>query len=237
VADRDSLDAVLFDAGGTLIESRPSVSEVYARVLSRWGEPVTAEQVAPAFAAVWAQLTQLHPLGLDRYHHLKGGEQKWWGEFLRRVLLRLGHNAPAEPVLTELFAEFADARLWHVFDEVPAVLTELRRRGLRMAVVSNWDSRLPTLLWDLGLRPFFDSILVSAVEGIEKPLPEIFRRATDRLGVPPTRALHVGDSPLDDYRGAQSAGLHAVLLDRAGLFSGDGYRRIANLRELHAILD
>jgi putative hydrolase of the HAD superfamily len=231
----DSTLAVLFDVGGTLIEARPGPPEVYARVLSRWGLRVEPRQVAPVFEEVWTELTQLHPRGLDRYHHLKGGEREWWGEFLRRVLARLDHSAPWEPVLDELFEAFADPSLWHVFPEVFEVLGRLQSGGLRMAAVSNWDSRLPVLLDRLGLVGYFDAVLVSSLEGVEKPGPEIFRRAAARLGVAAAECLHVGDSPLDDYRGAESAGMRAVLVDRGGIFS-DGYLRVADLRGLYDLV-
>jgi len=230
-----TVDAVLLDVGGTLIECRPSPPEVYARELARLGHEVRGEAVAVAFAAVWTELTEEHPRGLDRYHHLKGGERAWWTEFVRRVLLRLSSPAPLEPLVAALFAAFADSSLWHVFPEVPEVLAGLRRRGLRLAAVSNWDSRLPDLLDRLGLVARFDALLVSGLEGVEKPAPEMFRRAASRLGVAPARCLHAGDSPLDDYRGAESAGLAAVLVDRHGLFD-DGYRRIRDLRGLDAVL-
>jgi putative hydrolase of the HAD superfamily len=232
VGAHDSPQAVLFDVGGTLIESLPGAPGVYARVLSRWGPAVETTEVAPVFRAVWSELTQVHPFGLDRYHQLKGGEREWWGEFLRRVLGRLGHPAPWEPVLDALFEAFADPALWHVFPEVVEVLGRLSSGGLRLAVVSNWDSRLPALLGRLGLSDFFDAMLVSSLEGVEKPAVEIFRRAAARLGVRDAACLHVGDSPLDDYRGAESAGMRAVLVDRTGIFA-DGYLKVSNLRGLY----
>jgi putative hydrolase of the HAD superfamily len=226
---------VLFDVGGTLIESRPGAPGVYARVLSRWGVAVEAAEVAPVFREVWTEMTQLHPPGLDRYHALKGDEREWWGELLRRVLARLGHPAPWEPVLGELFEAFADPALWHVFPEVVEVLTRLRDGTARLGIVSNWDSRLPTLLSRLGLAGFFDAVLVSACEGVEKPGVEIFLRAAGRLNVQPGACLHVGDSPLDDYRGAESAGMRAVLVDRAGIFA-DGYLKVPDLRGLYDLV-
>ena len=233
---RHSVRAVLLDVGGTLVESRPSAPEVYARVLTRLGQPVSGDQVEPVFRAVWTEMTELHPRGLDRYSRLKGGEVAWWGEFLRRVLGRLESPAPWQAALDELFVAFADPALWHVFPEVPDVLARLQRRGYPLAVVSNWDSRLPQLLDDLGLAPFFQTQVVSALEGVEKPAPEIFLRAAARLGVPPEECLHVGDSPLDDLRGAESAGVRAVLLDRHNLFA-NGAPRITTLEELDVHLD
>lgn len=226
---------VLLDVGGTLIDSDPSPPAVYAHVLSRLGPAVSACEVAPAFRATWVELAELHASGCDRYHALEGGERAWWGEFVRRVLARLGHPAPWQEALDALFEAFADPGLWRVYPEVTEVLEELRQRGLRLAVVSNWDSRLPALLDGLGLRRYFEAVLVSALEGVEKPCPVIFQRAVDRLGLQPEECLHVGDSPHDDYQGAERAGVAAVLLDRHGLFA-DGYRRISDLRGVHAFI-
>lgn len=227
--------AVLLDVGGTLIECRPSAPEVYARVLSAHGPTVTADEVAPAYRRAWKDMTQAHPPGLDRYHTLKGGERAWWGAMLRQVLEEISHPAPWRPVLEELFEAFSEPSLWRVFEEVPEVLSWLRQRGLRLGVVSNWDSRLPALLQRLGLDGYFDEVLVSALEGIEKPAPTIFLRASERLGVDPSSCVHVGDSPLDDVRGAESAGIDAVLVDRWASFE-NGYRKIDDLRGLHELL-
>jgi len=231
-----AIAGALLDVGGTLIECRPSPPAVYADVLSRWGLEVDERDVAPLFQRAWSVMTQEHPPGLDRYHHLKGGEWAWWGRFLERVMTDLGHPAPVEPVLAELFEAFADPALWHVFPEVPEVLDELRRRGLRLAVVSNWDSRLPELLERLGLAERFDAVLVSGIEGVEKPSPEIFLRAAQRLALPPERCAHAGDSPLDDYRGAESAGMLPILVDRADVFAGD-FVRVRDLRGVCELID
>jgi putative hydrolase of the HAD superfamily len=98
-------------------------------------------------------------------------------------------------------------------------------------VVSNWDSHLPRLLSDLGLSSRFEAILASAVEQTGKPDPEIFRRACARLTVGPEQALHVGDSPREDYEGAIGAGLSALLLDRAGRHEG-APNRVRRLTEV-----
>jgi putative hydrolase of the HAD superfamily len=235
VTQSHRIEAVLLDVGGTLIECRPSAAELYASTLSRWGPSVRGEEVEPIFRAAWEQATQAHPPGLDRYHELKGGEREWWGALLRRVLGELGHPAPWEPVLDELFEAFSSPELWHVYPEVHEVLVELRRRGLRLGVLSNWDSRLPALLARLDLAAYFDAVLVSALEGIEKPAPEIFERAAARLRADPRVCLHAGDSPLDDVRGAEAAGVFAVLVDREWRF-GDGIRRIRDLRGLYDFL-
>jgi putative hydrolase of the HAD superfamily len=169
------------------------------------------------------------PPGGDRYSAHPGGERAWWGAFLREVLARLGHPAPWEPLLDELYAAFARIEVWRAFPEVAPTLEALRSAGLELAVVSNWDRRLPEILDGLGLAGYFAAVVVSAREGVEKPAPAIFHRALERLGVAPQRALHVGDSPRDDYQGAEGAGLSAALVDRHRRFLGGAFRRIDGL--------
>jgi putative hydrolase of the HAD superfamily len=110
---------------------------------------------------------------------------------------------------------------------VPALLAELHGLGLRLAVVSNWDPRLPGLLERLHLARWFDAVVYSSAVGVEKPDVRIFRHAVDQLGVSPAAALHVGDARLEDVEGAEAAGLRALLLDRRGT-GGD-------LRDLSAL--
>jgi HAD superfamily hydrolase (TIGR01509 family) len=68
----------------------------------------------------------------------------------------------------------------------------------------------------IGLRPHFHHVVDSAVVGVEKPDPRIFRHALDAVGARPERTLHVGDLYAVDVVGARAAGLHALLLDPHG---------------------
>ena len=224
--------AVTFDAGGTLIYCDPSPGEIYAHHLSRHGRPVLAEDVGPVFREAWAELQRRTVPGQDRYNSVPGGELGWWGEFVREVLRRLDHDASWEPLLQDLYAAFCDASVWKVFPETKSTLEELAARGARLAVISNWDHRLPNILQSLGLADTFETVTVSSIEGVEKPSAEIFSRTLERMDVAAGEAIHVGDSPLEDYSGAEMAGLGAALIDRHDLFVDEAYRRISSLDQI-----
>ena len=166
---RTIIRAITFDVGGTLLEPWPSVGQVYARVAARlgWGEldPTLlnqrfreAWQRRPAFdysRAAWAALAEETFAGLG---------QTWTGDFF-----------------TALYDAFAEPEVWRVFDDVRPALEALRRLGLQLAVVSNWDERLRPLLRRLELDDCFESLVISCEAGFTKPAPEIFQRALTEL--------------------------------------------------------
>lgn len=230
--DVNAYRVVTFDVGGTLLRSDPTPAEIYAIHLSRLGRTVEAEDVGPVFRDAWAEMQSRLTAGEDRYNSVPGGERAWWGEFIREVLARLDHDAPWETLLDDLYAAFSADAVWKVFPTARTTLRVLADRGARLAVISNWDRRLPGILQGLDLIDAFETVTVSAIEAVEKPAPEIFQLTLDRLGVAPEEALHIGDSPQEDYIGAQHAGLDALLIDRHDLFVEEPYHRITSLKEI-----
>ena len=215
-----------------MIYCDPSPGKIYAHHLSRLGRPVRAEEVGPVFREAWAELQRRTVPGLDRYNSAPGGELAWWGEFVREVLRRLDHDAPWEPLLENLYAAFCEASVWKAFPETVSTLEAFAARGVRLAVISNWDSRLPDILRSLDLFEIFETVTVSSIEGFEKPSSEIFHRTLERIGTSTAETVHVGDSPLEDYSGAENAGLTSVLIDRHDLFADEPYRRVTSLDQL-----
>ena len=80
-----------------------------------------------------------------------------------------------------------------------------------MGLVTNGavDSQQPKID-GLGIARYFDTMLISEAEGVVKPDAEIFRRATDNLGISPDQAVMIGDNPEADIRGAKSCGMKAI---------------------------
>lgn len=107
-----------------------------------------------------------------------------------------------------------DAPEFRVFDDVIPTLEGLRGRGIRLAVLSNWDESLERVLETRGLRPYFEVVVASLVVGVEKPEPAIFEHLRSALDLPPESVWHVGDNPLDDVQGARGAGMRGILIAR-----------------------
>lgn len=213
------IEAVTLDVTNTLIHS-PRLGEIYAEVLTRHGIPVGAREAHRLVSVVWQELSCSAEPGRDRFSSHPEGERGWWMRFLERVCEHLEAPPPSRFAAAELFHRFGSAGAWEVFPEVPEALSALASAGVRLAVVSNWDHRLPEVLGQLGLARFFDAVVYSSAVGVEKPDGRIFKEALARLGVPAEAVLHVGDSRLEDVEGAEAVGMRALHLTR-GSRAGD----------------
>jgi len=191
------IQAVTFDVTHTLIRC-PRLGEIYSEVLGRHGVEVAPAEARRLIGEVWRELACSADPSCDRFSAHPEGPRGWWQRFLERFCERLEAPPPTRFAAAELFYRFAGGDAWEVYPEVPAVLDALRDRGLRLGVISNWDTRLPEVLRQLDLARRFDAVVYSSAVGVEKPDSRIFRRALRALGVESRAALHIGDSRLED---------------------------------------
>lgn len=224
--------AVFFDAGNTLLWLD------YAAIARAVDNCVDEVSVARADACTRRALDawMLPQIEAGRYP----APEAWMGgRALSDVLLdalpvHAGVRERARAVLAELDRAF---ELWTVVPPQAAPLLELlRRRGCRLAVVSNADGRVAWKLRKVGLAEYFDTVVDSGIEGVSKPSPEIFRRAMARVGVAPEESVYVGDIYSIDVVGAGRAGMRGILFDRTGLYDGFACPRAVDLRELEQLV-
>ncbi len=163
---------------------------------------------------------------------LEERERAWWKELVRRVFEPFGTFSRFDDYFSELFRYFGRADAWSLYPETLETLSALKKRGLILAVISNFDSRLLGILDGLGIASWFDSVVLSSRTGYAKPAPEIFQTALKLYGLKAEEALHIGDSPDKDAAGASSAGLTGVLLNRRGNTVSDSFLQVQNLKEI-----
>ncbi|HEX9014489.1 MAG TPA: HAD-IA family hydrolase [Chloroflexota bacterium] len=229
-------DFVSLDAQGTLIRPRPSLSAIYQQVCSRFGRDVTAGEVSSCAAAIWAEHRDSPEAAiLDTSDDIT---REWWARFNSKLFHRLGMTDNQEGFVQALWDVFGDPVNWELFPEVRDVLAELKGRGYRLGIVSNWDSRLLTICERLELSSQVDFVIASASAGMEKPDRRIFEIALAAASTPARRAVHIGDDYVADIVGANGAGLDAVLIDRDGRGPRhDGTTTIESLTGLLDMLD
>lgn len=228
--DFASIRAVTFDAGGTLLAPHPSVGEVYAEVLRAFDLERDASSLESSFRAAFTAVSK-NAAVLDPEER----EKDFWRQVVRRTIL---DNPIPEAVFPDVFATmweaFSHGTRWRVFDGSHQLLQSLRDRGYQLGILSNWDRRLHSVLKETGLAGLFETVVISADVGIEKPDTGIFRAAETLLGQPAAACLHVGDSRHHDLAGARGAGWTALLVR-----NDDGpvdLPSIGNLADLAALL-
>jgi putative hydrolase of the HAD superfamily len=203
------LDAVTVDGFGTLVTLRDP-TEALAEALARHGAAIAPPAVARAFRA---EVEYYRPRALEGRDAASLARLR---EQCAAVFLGAA-GAALEP------AAFVDDFVGALeFDLVPGALDAIRSlgaRGLDVAVVANWDASLPEHLERLGASAHVSAVVTSASAGAAKPDPAIFHVALERLGVPASRALHVGDEPLDE-QGARGAGMRFLAAPLTTAFAG-----------------
>lgn len=221
--------AVLFDAGNTLLFVD---AERVLEVLS--DAAVEADEEIFRRAEYCARQNLVEFIGEGD----RGTEAHVWEEYFLTLFRECGvPDDRMESVGSRLQSIHEESHLWTRVEEgTCAALERLEEEGYRLGVISNADGRVEGLIEEAGLRHHFEFVLDSAVLGMEKPDPGIFRAAVDRLGLKPEECLYVGDLFPVDVVGARAAGLQAVLVDPFGRMKG-AVDRIASVAELPAYLD
>jgi HAD superfamily hydrolase (TIGR01549 family) len=227
------VDAITFDFFNTLVyhregPGRSAMLMAYLRACNLESDAWEHEVLYDVFAS-----------GLFEQVPTESGEYARFRERVaERVFGRLNVRAPDSAARhAERVWEIVGPRSLQVFPEVPQVIADLKNRGLRLAIVSNWQHGLGYFCAELGLASAFDAIIASAEVGYAKPAPEIFAEAIRRLGVAPHRILHVGDTLIDDVDGGRGAGLNVMLLQRDGALGNGESATIRSLAELPMLLN
>ena len=189
------LQAVLFDLDGTLLDRRLS----FERFIGNQ----------------WERFPSIRD-GVERERYVRAAIEHDRDGYAPRndlfagTLARVGRPLElASTLLEDYRAGFPAACL--LFPDAAETLSALRSAGLKLGLITNGSVRMQSAkLKCLAISPAFDTILISSLEGVSKPDPEIFRRALERLGASAERAVFVGDHPEVDVAGARRAGLKAV---------------------------
>ncbi len=228
------LKAISFDAAGTLVDVQydpvrfalegatalnleldPQVaSEVYGRLLlggRKQYEIINRDGSLSECRQFWVDLTEswLDQLGAD---------------------IRLAENL-VRVVESRMFAE--NQEVFQLYDDVLPVLDYCDQKGIRLAMISNWDYTLEPALRAAGIFERFEVVVASLIFGVEKPDPLIFDHTLELLGLDAGQVWHIGDDPVADILGAAGVGIRGIKIDRSLLESeGDVLCDLRDLPEL-----
>jgi len=211
-----AIKAVFFDLGYTLInfdgDFNREVKESYrvlANSLRKARLPISAHDFAQRFSDVMGEYNRSRDIDLI---------ERPVEQFLRQVLIE--QNVIQQPpeiiqnALEEMY-RFTE-KFWQLEPDALGTLKQLRAAGYRLGLITNAASadNANRLIDQSKLRPYFEIILISAVEKIRKSDVRIFQRALGEMNLNAGEAIMVGDTLTADIQGAKNAGLRAVWLSR-----------------------
>ncbi|KAJ7703100.1 HAD-like domain-containing protein [Mycena rosella] len=242
---------VTFDVLHTLITPRYPIHIQYARAFEPYLGTLDPQALKRSFGLALRQLQAEKPVYGEK------GTSAWWTDVIQRTALGAGAepqalNASLSDIVQTLMSTFSTKQGYKAFDDSLPILDALHNDlHVRTAVVSNADSRILSVLKDLAFPAYLSPILLSESEGVEKPSPEIFLRALQRVNaelkdpITPSECVHVGDELECDYIGARDVGMHALLLERAGAedqrgrgdVSGESGESVHVVKDMHEVLE
>lgn len=239
-------DAILFDAGGTLMYFDAYLPEVIPKSQAALVKSLQQS----GLELDWPSFLKEFQARLEAYFSERDTEfiEYTTAFILGQVLADIGQQDVPATILQRSLAEMyaVSQAYWLVEQDAILTLKDLKDQGYLLGLISNAsdDDDVQALVDKAGIREFFDCILSSAALGIRKPNPRIFHTALDRLGVSPARAAMVGDTLGADILGAKNAGLYAIWITRRAETTANRAHRdtiqpdatIATLEELPDLL-
>ncbi len=199
---KQAFDCVLIDFYGTIAAGdREAVETTCSTIVTACRLSISAAE----FAIRWGEryFRTVGESNHDSFRTLYECEMASLAEMFAELKVK----ADPTPFVAQLEAYWRDPP---IHADAVELLDELK---VPICVVSNADSEpLQAAIEKHGLR--FDAVISSEAVRSYKPDGHIFRHALDRLGVAPSRAIHIGDSLHSDVSGAQQAGITAAWICR-----------------------
>jgi len=228
------IKAVLFDLGNTLVKLWIPET-VYHRILTSSKINRSIEEIREALMKAQKDSERL------KYEQLFGKipYEEYWNKRDGLVLRHLG-LPPDRKLLKKIQTRWFDYAECPLFPDVKPVLSKLRERGLKMGIISTgYEQDINAITQKTGLqKELFEVIVGADTLKKTKPDPEVFKYALTKLKVKPQETLFVGDEIDADYRGAENAGIHALLIQRTENKTSQtsDLTTIANLEEVFKYL-
>jgi len=239
------LRAVIFDFGGTLMYGRNTWDPFIAKA----DEALTNYMSSKGIELNVNTFPREFRRRLNDYFRQREKDlfETTYTHVLQELVREKGYDdVPGDVIRTALDALFAVTQTnWALEEDAIPTLIKLDENGYKLGIISNAgdDQDVQQLARGFGIQKYFDFILTSAACSYRKPHPRIFELALANWYLLPSEAVMVGDNLTADIRGAQSAGIYGVWLNRRAdpqmeteeTVTPDA--SISSLSELPAILD
>ena len=233
----DTIRAILYDAGRTLVRPKPQAPEIWDFLAAQLGIKLERERKLPNVGHYFYE--RLGKDGLGAYDS-DAHARSFWAEYYTQALLDADVDLSRETLLSAghaVYDWYQQPEQWEPYPEALETLRLVHGRGLRQGVISDWGTDLVAMLHAHEVTHHLDFVVASAAVGTAKPHPDIFRFALARAKLDPAEVIYVGDSYVSDVLGARGVGITPVLIDREGTAPAVDCPVVASLLELLGLIE
>jgi putative hydrolase of the HAD superfamily len=204
---------IIFDYGGTIDSRGTHWSEIIWDGYKVAGIPVDKETFREAYVFAERELAR-NPIIVptDNFHDL----------LLKKMRIEITWLAERDFIPCDLIEKWSQEVALYCYNAAKECTTEARHvidtlsKRYPLVLVSNFYGNIESVLADFDLLRYFPTIIESAVVGVRKPDPQIFRLGVEAMGIPAEQVLVVGDSYKKDIVPAETIGCQVAWLKGKG---------------------
>ena len=203
---------IYFDAVGTILHPRPSVSEIYQNLARKHGHFVELPELKRRIRAAFARQEALDDR-LDWKTDPKR-ELERWEAIVRESFPEM---SGIRDCFRDLYAVFGTQEAWSLDPDLERWIYLAQQRGIGLGIASNFDHRLRNLLEVFPQLKVFSEVVISSEVGWRKPAKHFYEIATKQAGFRPSQILFLGDNPRFDVEMPRQMGMASAMI---GEFAG-----------------
>ena len=233
----NTIRAILYDAGRTLIQPRLEAPDIWDFLGDQLGMKLARERALPDVGHHF--YSRFGEDGMGAYDSDERA-RSFWASYYIQAMRETGVDLPKETLQSAadaLYDWYQEPEQWLPYPESLETLSRADEQGLSQGIISDWGTDLVPILHAHEITQHLDFVIASAAVGAAKPHPDIFRYALVRARLQPHEVLYVGDSYISDVLGARTAGIAAVLIDREGRAPEVDCPVVTSLLELFDLID
>ncbi|KAF7493531.1 Haloacid dehalogenase-like hydrolase domain-containing protein 3 [Sarcoptes scabiei] len=211
---------ISFDITKTLISPSNDIGSEYLKVAQKVGlkpnSPDLSTKLTQSFSKNFTKINKEFPnFGLE----MNMTAEQWWSRLVHSTFVDVGYDqlndrTKLEQISEQLYERYSRGNCWHLHDHVRDLLSKLRKEKpeIILAVASNFDGRLETILRDLDVRHYFNYMFISHECRLAKPDTRFYEHILQTVEIDPKDYLHIGNDLEHDYLPVKRIKANAMLI-------------------------